>query len=108
MTEQQQTDQVFEGKLFAVISYIGILCIVTLLLKRDNKFALYHGKQGLVLFLGEVACFVLAVIPMLGQIISMLGMIIFTITSIICILQALMGKCNRIPVISEIADKISL
>ena len=43
-----------EGKLFAVISYLGILCVITLLTKKDNAFALFHAKQGLVLLIAAV------------------------------------------------------
>ena len=50
MTQPQDEQEVREGKFFAVISYVSFLCIITLILKKSNKFALYHAKQGLVLF----------------------------------------------------------
>ena len=31
-----------EGKIFALVGYIGILCLIPLLLKKDNKFAYHH------------------------------------------------------------------
>lgn len=97
-----------EGKFFAVISYISFLCIVALVLKKDNKFALYHAKQGLVLFIIEVACFVLIIVPVLGWILRIFGSVILTLVSLWCILQALMGNYNRVPVVSEIADQITI
>ncbi|EKD47008.1 MAG: hypothetical protein ACD_66C00259G0004, partial [uncultured bacterium] len=39
-----------DNKVLAALSYIFILCFVPLLLARDSKFAQYHAKQGLVLF----------------------------------------------------------
>lgn len=102
----QVPKDVQEGKFFAIISYICFLCIVTLVLKKDNKFALYHAKQGLVLFVFEVASFILSIIPFLGWIISRIGVAVFLLISLWGILQALMGIQERIPVISEIADKI--
>jgi uncharacterized membrane protein len=103
-----QDKEVLEGKIYAVIAYIGVLCIVSLLLKKDNKFALFHGKQGLVLFIGEVACGLLNVIPVLGQLIWVLAVLVFGIMSLIGILQALMGNFWKMPVVGEIAEKISL
>ena len=44
--------QIMEGKIFAILSYLSILCIIPLVFKRDNHFVLSHGKQGLVLFIG--------------------------------------------------------
>lgn len=95
-----------EGKFFAVISYISFLCIIALLLKRDNKFALYHAKQGLVLFVFEVAAFIISIIPLLGWLLGRFGLVIFSLFSIWGILQALMGNYNRFPILSDISDKV--
>ena len=106
--EENQTKEIQEGKFFAVISYIGFLCIVSLLLKKDNKFALYHAKQGLVLFVFEVTCFILNIIPFLGWMMHILGTVVLFLCSLWGILQALSGNYNRFPVISKIADNIIL
>ena len=65
--KEVQDKEVQEGKIYAVIGYLGILCIIPLLLKRDNKFALFHGKQGLVLFFGEVASVPMPVVLHIGD-----------------------------------------
>ncbi len=106
MAESLKEKDIEEGKFFAIISYISFLCIISLVLKKDNKFALYHAKQGLVLFVLEVAVFIISVIPFLGWLIGMLGVVIFTLFSIWGILQALMGNISRLPLISDIADKV--
>jgi uncharacterized membrane protein len=107
MTQHTEKD-IQEGKFFAIISYISFFCIVSLVLKKDNKFALYHAKHGLVLFVFEVAAFILSVIPVLGFLIRVLGLIVFTLVSLWGILQAMMGKSERIPVLSDIASKVVL
>ena len=105
---EEKEGQIQEGKFFAVISYISFLCIISLVLKKDNKFALYHAKHGLVLFVFEVACFIISIIPVLGWFIGILSLVIFPLVSLWGILQVLMGNYSRIPVISEIAGKIIL
>jgi uncharacterized membrane protein len=95
-----------EGKFFAIISYLSFLCIVSLVLKKDNKFALYHAKLGLVIFVFEVGAFILSILPVLGGVIRVLGLIVFILLSLWCIMQVLMNKCSRVPVISDIADNI--
>ena len=98
--------EIREGKFFAIISYVSFLCIITLVLKRTNRFALYHAKQGLVLFVLEVAAFILSIIPLLGWLIGVFGYAIFLLVSIWGIIQAALGLYCRIPVISEISEKV--
>ncbi|MEA3293262.1 MAG: hypothetical protein U9P88_02280, partial [Patescibacteria group bacterium] len=43
----------------AIISYLGIFCLVPLLLKEKNDFVKFHAKQGLVLFIGEFISWIL-------------------------------------------------
>ena len=64
-----ENKEVQEGKIFAILAYLSVLCVIPLLLKKDNKFALHHGKQGLVIFIGEIAMGILAWIPIIGWIV---------------------------------------
>ena len=99
--------EIQEGKIYAVIGYLWILCFIPLLLKRENKFALFHGKQGLVLFLGEIAASIIMMIPILG-LIGLLFLFIFAVISLIGIIQALMGNYWKMPVVSDFADKFNI
>lgn len=100
--------EIQEGKIFAVIGYLGILCLVPLLFKKENKFALFHGKQGLVLFLGEIALGIISIIPFLGWFFGFFGVLLFGILSLIGIIQVLMGNYWKMPVVAEIADKFNI
>lgn len=97
-----------DGKVFAVVAYIGILSLLPLLLKKENKFALHHGKQGLVIFISEIICGILPVMPILGWILGPILLFILGIYSIIGIIQAVIGNYWRAPIIADLADKISL
>ncbi len=99
-------EEVLDGKIFAVLSYLSILCIVPLVLKKDNRFVLSHGRQGLVIFVGEVAVFVFHIV--LGPWFLSLGSFIFGAISLWGIIEVLQGHQVRIPFISEIAEKITL
>ncbi|UCH12145.1 MAG: hypothetical protein JSW18_04835 [Candidatus Omnitrophota bacterium] len=109
-TGQQGTEDVVvkEGKVYAILAYIGILCLIPLLIKKDNKFALFHAKQGLVLFIAEVIIAFIWVIPFLGWFIGAIGWILIPIICIIAIIQVIMGNYWRIPVIADIAEKINI
>jgi len=99
---------VSDGKVFAIVAYIGILCLLPLLLKKDNKFALHHGKQGLVLFIGGIASGIIGIVPVIGWILLPFLMLTFMILSVIGIIQAISGKYWRAPVIADLADKINI
>jgi uncharacterized membrane protein len=100
--------EIEEGKIFAVLGYISVLCFVPILLKKDNRFALFHGKQGLVLFIGEIAVAIFSIIPFLGPVIAFLGFILFSIASIIGIVQTLMGKYWKMPYVYPVAEKLNI
>lgn len=105
---QKINDDIKEGMFFAAIGYIFVLCLVPLFLKKDNKFAIHHGKQGLVLFIGEIAAFIIAAIPVIGWIISLIAQVCFSILSLIGIIQVLMGKYWKMPIVYNIANKMTL
>lgn len=100
--------EVQDGKILAILSYLGILCIVPLLLKKDNKFVLFHGKQGLVIFLGELAAAIISIIPFIGWLVGFLSVVVFGIVSLIGIVQVLMGNYWKIPVVADLADKFNI
>ena len=97
-----------DGKFFAVIGYISILCFVPLFLKRDNPFAQFHGRQGLILFILELAASMLKVVPVLGDVIFTLAWVVFGISSLVAIVKVLMNQYWEMPVIHPIASKITL
>lgn len=104
----EEKKEIEEGKIFAVLGYLSILCLVPLLLKKDNKFALFHGKQGLVLFIFEVAACIVSTIPILGWVIGVLALIIFPILSLVGIIRSLMGEYWKMPVLGGLAEKITI
>lgn len=108
MDSSVDEQEIKEGKVFAVLGYLSIFCILPLILKKENKFALFHGKQGLVLFIFEVATFIVSVLPIIGPVIFQTSIFIFGVISIWCIIQVLRGEFLKIPIISNIAEKIVL
>ena len=103
---RNEDQQVLEGKVLAILSYLSILCIIPLVFKKENPFVLQHGKQGLVLFLGEVAVFIVQII--LGEWVFRLGAFILGVLSFIGIIAVLKGRYIKIPIVSEIAENITL
>jgi uncharacterized membrane protein len=108
VNEPQGKKDIEENKLVAAIGYIGILCLVPLLLKPKSQFAKFHGKQGLILVIGWVINFMIGLIPVLGWILAFVGTIALVILSILGILKALSGEYWEMPYLSEYAKKINI
>ena len=87
------------------LAYLSIFCIVPLIVKKNNAFVLSHGRQGLVLFVAEVATMVVSIVfpwafrPLLFILFgfSFWGMV-----------MAIRGQCVELPVIARIAEKITI
>ena len=93
-----------ENKVLAALSYVWILFLIPLLLKRNSKFAQFHAKQGLVLFIGEIIAVFVGWFPVIGW----LFWLIVIIFAIIGFVQALTGKYYRLPIVADLADKFNL
>lgn len=100
---KREIDDVEQNKGVAAIGYIWILCFIPLLLKRDSKFAQFHGKQGLVLFIVEVVVGFIIWIPFIGWLLGLATAIL----AIIGILQALQGNFWEMPLLGQFAKKFN-
>jgi|SRR3989338_5097661 len=97
-----------ENKAIAAIGYLGILCLIPLLAKKDSPYAQHHGKQGLVLTIAWLILFVANVIPVFGQLVWFIGSIVLLVLSIMGIVKALNGELWEVPVIGQYAKQIKL
>jgi uncharacterized membrane protein len=89
-----------ENKLLAAISYLWIVSIIMLLIKKDSKFVQFHAKQGLVLF---IAAIILMLIPGIGWILNLL----VVVAVVVGFIKALSGEYYKMPGISILAEKIN-
>jgi uncharacterized membrane protein len=99
-----------EGKIWAFIGYWGILFLVPLLGKKDNKFAVFHGKQGMVLFIAWVVIvWILGFIPIIGWfILRPIGGLLCLVLAIIGMVKSLQGEYWKMPVLGDVAEKIKI
>ncbi|MBF0387476.1 MAG: hypothetical protein HQL20_06430 [Candidatus Omnitrophica bacterium] len=94
-----------ETKLFALLSYCSVLCVVPLLKKKDDDFVLFHGRQGLALFLCEMVVFVASIIlPSIMQ----PFLFIFGLFSLWGMFKALQGEKFKLPLIFPLSERLVL
>lgn len=89
-----------KNKIFAILSYIGILFVVPLLAAKDSPFAMYHANQGLILFLLSIALGVATSIVWVLAIVAWAVPLVFMILGII---NAANGQMKPLPLIGGIS-----
>jgi fumarate reductase subunit D len=96
-----------EGRLAAVMSYIPFLCFVPLLNMRHNPEAIFHARQGLMLFLIELVAF-LFLFDRISTFVFTAILIVAVALSMVGIFFALQGRNYRLPIVGDLADKSKL
>ena len=94
-------NDVEDNKIWAAISYIGILSIIVLLAKKDSDFAQFHAKQGFVLFIAMV---ILGFIPVVGWLLNIANLVLL----VMGLINAVQGKRTELPLYGQLAAKINL
>ncbi len=94
-----------ESRLYALLAYCFILCIVPLVRKKDDVFVRFHGRQGLAIFLCEMAVFIVSIVlPFLMK----PALFFFGVVSFWGIIQALRGKIFRLPFIYNLSLRLDV
>ena len=99
-----------------VLAYLGILALIPLLVKKDDREIQWHSKNGLFLFIAYIVVYIIiwgvqwAVqdVMGLGCIFGLLGCVLwiaYLVVIILAIVKAVKGEKFRIPYVSDLADK---
>jgi uncharacterized membrane protein len=107
-------DDAEKNKIFGILAYLGILCLVPIFAAKDSPFAKYHANQGLVLFLGEIVLWIaLSIVNIvlymilpgsLGFLVTILDLaqIVPLVLLVMGIINAAQGKCVPLPLIGGV------
>lgn len=60
-----------DSKLFGALSYLGPLFLLPMIFKREDKFAGFHAKQGMILFIFNILSRFLRRVPVLGALMKL-------------------------------------
>jgi uncharacterized membrane protein len=107
-------DDAEKNKIFGIIAYLSILCLVPLLAVPKSPFARYHANQGLTLFLAFIVILIVvkviegAIYLLLpggfGIVDFVLGLALLSpfVLTVMGIINASQGKCVPLPIIGGI------
>jgi uncharacterized membrane protein len=99
----KKNDSTLWAFLGAFLTIVGFLLVI--ILRKEDKYAMYYAKLGLILFVAAVVVSILGIIPFIGWIITLVGNIILLVLWIMSWVAALSGQKKQIPVISDLAKK---
>lgn len=100
-----------EGKAFAFLGvFLTIIgFIIAILVKKDNKYAMYYAKQGLLLFIAYIVAWIITAIlgwiPIIGWIITAVMWILLFIMWLVGWINALSGKKKPMFLLGNMAEK---
>ena len=94
------------AKFLGLISYLGILCVIPIILKSKSNFIRFHTRQGMVLFISEIIFTLIWIIPFVGWFIGFVGWIICFIFSLVGIIKAITGQEWKMPVLHRFTKKV--
>ncbi|MBF0239919.1 MAG: hypothetical protein HQM12_19640 [SAR324 cluster bacterium] len=108
MPESKVLESEFTMKSYvlAFMSYLGILCLVPILLNKDDEYVYFHARQGLVLWIWSVIAIFALYIPVIGQFFFGLSAFIILIYSFVGITSVLLAKAWKLPFVGDWSEKL--
>jgi uncharacterized membrane protein len=119
-TADYSKEEIENGKLMALLSYIGILALIPYFAEKENKYVRFHAIQGLNLliinlvvsaasFVVAIVATVLFIIPIIGWILGFLLYLVIGLVpvglfviSILGIVYSLQGNAKELPIVNQI------
>ena len=96
-----------DRRMAAIMAYIPFLCFIPLIKMKDDPYAYFHARQGLVLFFIEIVAFIFT-FPHISQLFWVAILIACIGSAVAGVMFAVQGKTYRLPIIGDLADKIKI
>lgn len=107
-TQTQGAQKPANNTLMGILSYIGPLVIIPFLTSKEDPFVSFHIKQGIVLFVIELAVWVLGMFMwpfwMIASLIN-LGTFVLSVVGIINVTQ---GKQKELPIVGAWSKHVKI
>ncbi len=99
-----------DSKIWAFLGvFLGLIgFLIVLLTRKDDKYAMYYAKMGLVLTIAWIILAIVNIIPVIGWVIYVVGGIALLILWVIAFIAALSGEEKKVFLLSDLAAKINL
>ncbi len=107
-TQTSATEEKEKQMLYGILSYIGILVVVSYILAKDMPGVKFHIKQGVVLFVIEIAAMIISSMVYIFTPLTMVVNIVCLIFSIIGIVNVVNRREKELPFIGQFAKHVPM
>jgi fumarate reductase subunit D len=90
-------------RFMAILSYLGILCIVPLLFNRRDEYVYFHARQGLVIWMFVVIAIFVFFVPGIGKETFSLFIILEVVYSLGGILSVILNRAWKLPIVHSLS-----
>jgi len=99
-----------DSRLFAFLAvFLSILgFIIVLIVRRNDKYAMFYAKQSLILFIAWVISAVVSAIPFVGWVVGPILYLVVFVLWIIALVYSLSGKEEETPWLGKYARRVNL
>lgn len=121
MPEDLPSEEVSEGKLWALLSYWGPLWIVSFLVKRQDRYVVFHLREGVPLFVLGIAFWCILIVMGVGAFVLGIGLLrpplyllmpvgslALLALAIVGSIHAWKGECKSLPLVGALPGMGSL
>jgi uncharacterized membrane protein len=105
MPDDKKVVDIEEKNILAALCYVGVLVFVPLLVRKNDPYVNWHIKQGLVVL---VVIFVALFVSTWAERAGNLLFVIIMIVDIVALIQALLGRKWKIPLIGDVANRFKV
>lgn len=103
---QNQPATTGEERIWALVGYVPMVALISLVMKPDSKFVKLHGQQGLLLLIIFFVSIFFYVIPFVGPVIMLILHLALIAVGLFSMYQAYIGNWWKIPVLGDVAAMI--
>lgn len=105
-TSEYAEADIKNGKVMAILSYLGIFVLIPLFAERNNQYVRFHVNQGFTLFLINIAISILTIatyfMPIVGVIIRIILSLAVAVMAILGLINAFTDKAKELPFIGSV------
>ncbi len=94
------------GFLGAFFPFLGF--ILVLLVRKEDKYAMYYAKHGLIIGIAWIIFSLLKGVPLVGWALYTVGVVLLIILWVMTFIGGLSGEQKKFLVLTDLAQKINL
>lgn len=92
------------NKYVAALSYLGVLFLVPLFMKKESPFAQFHARQGLVFMIAWIVGSFIFWFPLIGWAL----MVVLFVANVMALLRTISGRAWEVPYVEAVVEKLNI